>query len=215
MAKLKEILGEELFNKLPEDKQKEFKDKDLEDISGGAYIPKQRFDQINEQAKEYKKQVGERDQQITKFKEDYKDVDGLKEKVSELEEINKKQKEDYESKTTQMEFDYKFDKAIGAYKTKNPKALRALLDMDKVKLVDDTFIGLEEQVKALKESDSYLFEDNNLQVTETIVGTGVIGGGQSLISNINNTKTESLGERLAKEKSEQLKGNEQLDNFFK
>ncbi|MCW7999891.1 phage capsid protein, partial [Clostridium sp. cpc1] len=75
MARLKEILGEELFKQLSEDKQKEYKDKDLEDISGGTYIPKQRFDQVNEQAKEYKKQVGERDTQLKNLKEQYKDVD--------------------------------------------------------------------------------------------------------------------------------------------
>lgn len=82
MAHIKDIIGEEAFNALSEDKRKELDKKDFEDVSSGSFILKTRFDQVNEQAKEYKKQVGERDKQINNLKEEYKDVDGLKEKLS-------------------------------------------------------------------------------------------------------------------------------------
>lgn len=57
--------------------------------------------------------------------------------------------------------------AILQAKGKNPKAIKALLDMDKITLKDDgTLDGFD--LEALKKSDGYLFD------TETVktVGTG-------------------------------------------
>lgn len=41
---------------------------------------------------------------------------------------------------------------------RNPKAVKALLDVEKVELTDEGIKGLEEQLGALKESDAYLFQ---------------------------------------------------------
>lgn len=205
MAKLKEIIGEELFKQLSEDKQKEFKDKDFEDISGGAYIPKQRFDQVNEQAKEYKKQVGERDTQITKLKEEFKDTEGLKEKVEKLETDNKTQKETYEKQLADIAFNNALEKSLGSYKIRDSKLVMALIDKDKLKVDGDAVIGLKEQIEPLQKSHEYLFE-------KEVPGTGsfITGGGDPTPG-----KQMELGERLAKEKSEQMKASETLNNFFK
>lgn len=59
---------------------------------------------------------------------------------------------------TQKEFNYKLEGALKGSKAKNLKAIKAILDMDKVKLEGDTLTGLEEQLTALKESDAYLFD---------------------------------------------------------
>ena len=49
--------------------------------------------------------------------------------------------------------------ALGAYKPRNAGTLKALLDMGKLKLKDDgSFEGLEDQIKALKKSNGYMFE---------------------------------------------------------
>lgn len=51
---------------------------------------------------------------------------------------------------------------------RNPKAVQALLDAEKVELTDDGVKGLEEQLEVLKESDAYLFQakddDGNPQI---------------------------------------------------
>ena len=59
MAKLKEIIGEELFNKLSDEKKKEYENQDLRDVSDGKFVDKEKFNQVNQQVKDYKKQVTE------------------------------------------------------------------------------------------------------------------------------------------------------------
>lgn len=205
MAKLKEILGEELFKQLPEDKQKEYKDKDLEDISNGAYIPKQRFDQVNEQAKEYKKQVGERDTQISKLKEEFKDTAGLKEKVTVLETTNKTQKETYEKQLSDIAFNNALEKSLGAYKIKDSKLIMALIDKDKLKVDGDTVIGLKEQIEPLQKSHDFLFD-------KEVKGTGSFnsGGGQDPMPG----DVGNFASHLGKQKAEALKA-KSLTDFAK
>lgn len=205
MAKLKEILGEELFKQLPEDKQQEYKDKDLEDISNGAYIPKQRFDQVNEQAKEYKKQVSERDTQISKLKEDFKDTAGLKEKVTELETANKTQKEAYEKQLSDIAFNNALEKSLGDYKIKDSKLIMALIDKDKLKVDEDTVIGLKEQIEPLQKSHDFLFE-------KEVKGTGSFGtgGGQDPTPG----DVGNFASQLGKQKAEALKA-KSLTDFAK
>ncbi|AUN10673.1 phage scaffold protein [Clostridium botulinum] len=204
MPRLSEILGES-FKQIPEDIRKQYKDVDLVDSSN--YVEKKELDTANETIKQYKKDITKRDKDLTDLQGKIKDNKELNTEIENLKAANKKASEDYESKLNQLNFDTKFEKAIVEYKTKNPKALRALLDMDKVKLVDDTFIGLEEQVKSLKESDAYLFE------IETPGGTGNIGGDSSSIIDTDEGKL-SLGARLAKERTEATKVTEAQNKFF-
>lgn len=55
------------------------------------------------------------------------------------------------------------DKALHGYKAKDTSILSKMLDMEKVKFNDKYEIveGLEEQIKPLKESHDYLFENDN------------------------------------------------------
>ncbi len=198
MAKLKEILGEELFKQLPEEKQKEYKDKDLEDISNGAYVEKAKFDQVSSQTKEYKKQVGERDKQISDLKDQYKDVDGLKDKVDELETTNKTQKETYEKQLADIAFNNALEKSLGAYNIKDKKLIMALIDKDKLKVDGDNVIGLKEQIEPLQKSHDFLFEK-----TPNGTGSFTTGGGDPKPGEVKNFATE-LGK--AKAASMQSKG---------
>ena len=43
-------------------------------------------------------------------------------------------------------------------KSKNIKSVKANLDLEKIKLDGDKLLGFDDQIKALKESDAYLFE---------------------------------------------------------
>ncbi len=203
MAKLKEILGKELFKQLSEDKQKEYKNKDLEDVSGGNYIPKQRFDQVNEQAKEYKKQVGERDTQISKLKEEYKDVDGLKDKVTELETANKNQKETYEKQLNDIAFNNALEKSLGSFNVKDKKLIMALIDKDKLKVDGETVIGLKEQIEPLQKSHEYLFE-------KEIKGTGTFGTGGGKDPE---PTTKNFAQELGKEKAKAMEQVKDINTF--
>ncbi|MBY6900197.1 phage scaffolding protein [Clostridium botulinum] len=205
---LKKILGDEEGQKAYD---KISKDKDnvllVDSKKESKYIEKSELDTANNSIKEYKKQLKDRDKQLNDLKDKAKDSEELSQEIENLKADNEKTTKDYEAKLNQINFDTKFEKAIAEYKAKNPKALRALLDMDKVKLVDDTFIGLDEQIKTLKESDAYLFE------IETPGGTGNIGGDSSSIVDTDEGKL-SLGARLAKERTEATKVTEAQNKFF-
>ncbi|MCW6075480.1 phage scaffolding protein [Clostridium sporogenes] len=204
MAHIKDIIGEEAYNTLSEDKRKELAKKDFEDIGSGNFIPKQRFDQVNKQAKEYKKQVGERDSQLKELKEEYKDVDGLKEKVEKLELDNKTQKENYEKQLNDIAFNNAFEKGLGAFNVKDKKLIMALIDKDKLKVDGDSVIGLKEQIEPLKISHEYLFD-------KEIKGTGSFATGGNNDTQPNKTNFAS---ELGKQRAENMKA-KSLTDFAK
>lgn len=205
MANIKEIIGEEAYNSLSEDKRKEIGKKDFEDISGGAFIPKSRFDQVNEQAKEYKKQSEQKDAQLSSLKEQYKDVDGLKEKVETLETTNKTQKETYEKQLSDISFNNALEKGLGTYNVRDKKLIMALIDKDKLKVDGDSVIGLKEQIEPLQKSHEYLF---NQEVKGT--GTFITGGGEEGQHKETGTE-EHIATRLAKQHAEAAKSKGILD----
>ena len=49
---------------------------------------------------------------------------------------------------------------------KNSKAVAALLDGEKIEMAEDGVKGLDEQLKALKESDAYLFQNDEQQTNK-------------------------------------------------
>lgn len=201
---IKDIIGEEAYNALSEDKRKELGKKDFEDVSGGAYIPKSRFDQVNQQAKDYKGQVAERDTQISNLKDEFKDAEGLKEKVEQLEKDNKTQKEDYEKQLSDINFNNALEKGLGAFNVKDKKLIMALIDNDKLKVDGDSIIGLKEQLEPLQKSHEYLF---NIDPK----GTGSFGTGGAEGSDPKPGTEEHIATRLAKQHAEAAKSKGILD----
>lgn len=87
------------------------------------------------------------------------------EKEAGLSESLKLQIEDYKAKVAdkdsqiqKIKYDAKLEIALNGANARNVKALRGLLDMEKITLDDNGNItGLEEQLSTLRETDSYLF----------------------------------------------------------
>lgn len=202
MPKLDEILGA-AYAQIPEDLKKKYKDIDLVDSSN--YVEKTELKTAEDIIEQYKKDIKKRDKDLIDLQGKVKDNEELNSEIEKLKIDNEKATKDYEDKLYQINFDNKFDKAVSDYKAKNPKALKALLDMEKVKLIDDAFIGLDEQIKVLRESDSYLFEEENLGGTRTLGG-----GSSSLIDENKNNK--SIGEMLAE--SKKANQNSEAQNKF-
>jgi len=210
MPKLSEILGDS-FTQIPEDLQKKYKDIDLVDSSD--YISKETYNQTKKERDDYKKGVSDRDRQIKDLEPLAKDNENLKTKLSDLQTKNKEDLEKQEAEYKKQMFNIALDAKLATVGAKNPKVLKGLLDLDKLTLEDNgNFIGLKEQVEAVKESDGYLFEENNNQNNPG--GTGVIGNPGSSGGGTDVNKTKSLGERLAAEKVEAAKSSENLDSFF-
>ncbi len=61
-----------------------------------------------------------------------------------------------------MKFDYALTAALTGAKARNSKAVKALLDMDGLKLNDGKIIGLDEQLSQIKEENAFCSKVMNL-----------------------------------------------------
>lgn len=152
---LKELLGEELYSQVTE----KLGDKKIM-VDDGNFIPKSRFDQVNQAKKELEVQLKDRDTQLADLSKNNKDNEALFNQIKDLQALNKQTTTDYENKINQMQFDYALDGALTNAKSKNNKALKALLDMNSIKYQEGKLEGLREQIEALQKDASYLFDLN-------------------------------------------------------
>ena len=152
---LKELLGEELYSQVTE----KLGDKKIM-VDDGNFIPKSRFDQVNQAKKELEVQLKDRDTQLADLSKNNKDNENLLNQIKDLQALNKQTTTDYENKINQMKFDHALDGALTNAKSKNNKALKALLDMNSIKYQEGKLEGLQEQIEALQKDASYLFDLN-------------------------------------------------------
>lgn len=126
-----------------------------------GFIPKARFDEVNNAKKQAEKDLSDRDKQLETLKNSTGDVETLKNTIKQLQDENKASKEQYEANISKIKLDNAIDNALGNAKAKNSRAVKALLDMEKIKFENDNLSGLDEQLKALKEAEDskFLFEE--------------------------------------------------------
>ena len=132
----------------------------------GNYVPKTRFNEVNTELKQAKDQVKERDSQLETLKKSVGDSDELKKQIETLQNENKTKDETHAAEIKQLKIDTAVDKALADAKAKNPKAVKALLDLAKAELSDDgTIKGLDAQIKALTEAEDskFLFDTDSTQ----------------------------------------------------
>lgn len=201
MANIKDIIGEDAYNTLSEEKKKELKDKNFEDVSGGKFVAKQRLDDEITKVKDLKTQKANIEKQLEELKKI--DPEKLKEEIEKLQEENKKAKEQYEADIKERDFNNALDKALESYNAKNATLVKALLNKENMKLDGDVIIGLKEQMDTIVKDNDYLFEKE--------VNTGSFGTGSSSSKETN--KTENIATILGKQKAEARK-NEGLNKFF-
>ena len=122
-------------------------------------------------------------EKITQERDSYKfkdmDIDGIKQAADDWKTKAEKAKSDADAQISEMKFDYALTAALTGAKARNSKAVKALLDMDGLKLNDGKIIGLDEQLSQIKEENGFLFESD--EPAPTIVkgtngGSGGIGG---------------------------------------
>lgn len=111
---------------------------------------------LESQIDDLNNQIKERDEQLEELKK--VDAEGLQAKIDELQQANESTKSEYEQQLQQQAFDHSLSNALRDAKVRNTKAVKALLDVDEIKLDGDKLLGLDTQLEALKESDAYLFE---------------------------------------------------------
>ena len=88
--------------------------------------------------------------------------------------------------------------ALGGFKAKDVELLQKMLDNDKIEYEEKdgnyTVKGLEDQIKSIKESHSYLFEDEKAQTKTIDLG----GQHQGTVDNSPKTLREALNEKYNK-----------------
>lgn len=120
----------------------------LADLSEGKYVDREKFDSKVRELDTANQSVSELTGKLKAF--DGVDVAALKADVKNWE-------TKYKNDLAAVKKDAAVDAAIMQAKGKNAKAIRALLDLDKVTLREDgTLEGLD--LEALKKSDGYLFD---------------------------------------------------------
>ena len=150
-------VAEDIAQKIADKSAEELK----EELKG--YIPKTRFDEVNEAKKNAEELVKERDKQLEDLKKSTGDAEALQKQIETLQEENKVAAKKYADDLKQMQIDNAVDKAIASANGKNAKAIKALLDLTDAKLEDDgTVKGLSAQLDALAkaEDSSFLFNSS-------------------------------------------------------
>ncbi len=130
------------------------------------FIPKDKYNEVAEAKKKLEADLAARDTQLEELKKAAGTSEELKAQIEQLQAENQKAAEEWQAKMAQMQLDFAIEKALTAAKAKNAKAVKALLDLEKVKLDGEQLLGLEDQLKTLKETDPYLFGES-----------GKVGGG--------------------------------------
>lgn len=121
------------------------------------YVAKVDYDGIVEAKKGLEGQIAQRDADIKALKEGAKDNKELQKEYEALQEKYKLDTENLQKQYQNSRKNSAIDMEILKAKGKNTKAIKALLDMDKITLKDDgTLEGLD--LDSLKKSDGYLFE---------------------------------------------------------
>lgn len=125
-----------------------------------SFVPKARFDEVNDAKKNAEALLKERNDQLETLKNSSGDVETLKQQIQTLQNDNKAKDDAHAAEIRQLKLDNAIESALSGAKAKNATAVKALLkDLDKAEIGEDgTVKGLAEQIEALQKSDAYLFE---------------------------------------------------------
>lgn len=127
------------------------------DAADKEKVPRTRLNDKITEIKELEAQLKERDTQLDELGKKAKDSEELTGEINRLKQENADKDAEYQQKLQQQTFDTKLSDALREAKVRNPKAVKALLEADNIKLDGDKLLGLDDQLSALKESDAYLF----------------------------------------------------------
>lgn len=111
-----------------------------------------------------KSQLAERDKDIKGLRKNAKDNDELSQQLQDLQSKYKQDHENLTNEVAKVKLNGAIDNALTHNQVRNTKAFKALLDMDSIKLNDQgQLTGLDDQIKSIRKSDPYLFNEGNKQ----------------------------------------------------
>ncbi len=136
-------------------------EKFIKETINDKFIPKHRFDEINEKNKQLDSDIKDRDKQITELKKFEGDNTALKTKIEELETANKQKDEENAKAIKTLKIDNAINYALeGKVEKGYADLVLGLIDKTSIILKDDgTIAGLDEQIEKIKTDKPKLFRE--------------------------------------------------------
>lgn len=178
---LKPVLGEELFNQVSE-KLTAATGITLANIADGSYIPKAKYDEERTKAKNLTAQVTTLTNQLNEAQQKAGSVDDLNAKITKL----TQDVTDRDNKLASLSTDYDIKDALRAAKARDVDIVFGLLDRSKITSKDGKLLGADEQIKAIRDSKAFLFDDDDKQPNR-----GGFGGQQDIIGGNDSQNTNA------------------------
>lgn len=131
--------------------------KGVEDKYTG-YVPKHRFDEINDAKKQLEGDLKERDKQLTDLQKAAGDVPALQEQITKLQADNKAATDKYNADMQELRLNTALKMALNG-QAHDPDIVSSLLDKSQIEIAEDGSIkaGLDNQLTGLRESKGFLF----------------------------------------------------------
>jgi len=108
-----------------------------------------------------KTQLNEANKQIESFKG--MDIEGIKKAADEYKSKAEQAEVEAKKQIEKLQFDHSLETELQKAGARNPKTVKALLNMESLKNADGTIIGLKEQLEKLKTDEAYLFNEETGQ----------------------------------------------------
>ncbi|MCY9807465.1 phage scaffolding protein [Lentilactobacillus senioris] len=119
-------------------------------------------DAIKQENDTLRSQIADRDKDIKSLQKQTKDNDELTNQLQSLQDKYQQDTDQLNQQLQETKFNSALNTALTSANVRNPKAVSALIDKDKLELTDENSIkGLDDQLSALKESDAYLFDEGS------------------------------------------------------
>ena len=129
----------------------------LKELEG--YVPKEQLDTANTEKKHLQEDIKARDKQLEELKKSSGDNAELKKQIEELQKANKEEAGKHAEELKELRLTNAIKLSV-AGKVHDEDMAAALFDRTKLVLTEDGKVaGLEEQLKTIRESKSFLFKD--------------------------------------------------------
>ena len=179
---------------------KDIIDKILDENSADIGRAKGELDTYKNKAENLEKDIKTKDDTIATLNKKVEDIDGLNQKISQLETDKTNLTNELNTKVSTIQKTHAIENTIRDAKGKNVKAIMALLDMDKITFENNELGGLSEQLETLKgaEDSSMLFGEIK---TNPPAGTHLNNpptGGNGGNAPTSKTFAEAIGKALGK-----------------
>ncbi|QPA60681.1 phage scaffolding protein [Lysinibacillus sphaericus] len=157
----------------------------------GTMIPKERFDEVNKAKKTLEDQVKNHEIQLKDLQDKAKGNDELQKTITDLQQANETAKTEYEQQLKDERMDAALKLSLHS-KVHDVDLVAGLIDKTTIELSEDGKVtkGLDEQLKSLQGSKSFLFVPEKQQ--PTFRGWNPAGGADS------GTDTSDIGSNFAK-----------------